>query len=284
MITLTIGISNSGKTTWAEQQDAMNINRDDIRLATYCNGESLSHYKFTKTKEKDITEVQFLLAKDGINQGQHVIISDTNLNPKTRQRWVEFAALHNVKLEVKEFPCEPHIAKARNIKREYSIPPSVIDRQYNAWRKYKGLPTYRGTPGKPRAIIFDMDGTLADMTGIRRPFEWLKVGMDKPRETVIQMARMYHNAGYKIIVMSGRDGSCFLSTANWLHKHSVPFTEMFMRVEGDSRPDAEIKEELFWFWVADNYDVKLSVDDRDQMVSRWRAMGIECFQVQPGDF
>ncbi len=280
MITLTVGISNSGKTTWAEQQKAANINRDDIREELF----SLSKYKFTKAKENKVTALQFERAAKAILAGIDVIISDTNLNPKTREKWRVFASDNGIELEIKEFPIEPHVAKARNIKREYSIPPSAIDRQYVAWRKYKGMPQYLGTPGKPAAIIFDVDGTLADMTGIRNPFEWDKVRLDMPRENVINLARALHKNGYKIIVMSGRDGICKEDTALWLRDYSVPYDTLIQRAPFDSRADAIIKEELFWKDVADNYDVKFVVDDRDQVVQRWRAMGLECWQVQDGSF
>ena len=33
---------------------------------------------------------------------------------------------------------------------------------------------------KEKAIIVDVDGTLADMRGVRSPFEWDKVLQDKP--------------------------------------------------------------------------------------------------------
>lgn len=36
---ITVGISGSGKTTWAEQQEGfININRDDIRFDYFCGG------------------------------------------------------------------------------------------------------------------------------------------------------------------------------------------------------------------------------------------------------
>ncbi len=282
MITLTVGISNSGKTHWAEQQKAVNINRDDIREELFG---SLSKYKFTKAKENKVTALQFERAAYAILGGEDIIVSDTNLNPKTREKWRVFASAKGIELEIKEFPIEPHVAKARNIKREYSIPPSAIDRQYVAWRKYKGMPQYLGTPGKPATIIFDVDGTLADMTGIRHPFEWDKVRQDMPRNNVINLLLSMYNSGYKIIVMSGRDGCSRGDTLLWLEDHiDGKYHKLFMRTPGDSRADAIIKEELFWKDVADNYDVKFVVDDRNQMVDRWRAMGLECWQVQAGDF
>jgi hypothetical protein len=36
--------------------------------------------------------------------------------------------------------------------------------------------------------------------------------------------------------------------------------------------------------VRDNFDVQFVLDDRDQVVEMWRAMGLTCLQVAPGNF
>ena len=50
---------------------------------------------------------------------------------------------------------------------------------------------------KELAIIVDVDGTLADMRGVRGPFEWDKVQLDRPHQDVIELvqdfARMAHD-------------------------------------------------------------------------------------------
>lgn len=59
---------------------------------------------------------------------------------------------------------------------------------------------------------------------------------------------------------------------------------LLMRPDGDDRPDWQVKTELFDAHVRDRYDMKLSLDDRDQVVGLWRHMGITCLQVAPGAF
>lgn len=290
-VILTIGISNCGKSTWVKDFVKNNpmysdINRDDIRVALFCNSNinEYVNYKFTDDKECLVSSVQKSYADYAVSKGQGVVISDTNLNPKVRATWKEYAKEKGLPYEEQVFDVPLHVCSSRNRKRNYTVPDRVLRSQYLSYRAFKGIPTYIGTAGKPRAIIIDVDGTLADMTGVRKPFEWSLVSGDKPRAEICELARMYRDAGYTIIIMSGRDGVCYEDTAKWLIENDVPFMHLYLREPGDQRPDAVFKEECFWANVADNYDVKLVLDDRTQMVDQWRAMGLQCLQVQPGDF
>jgi len=290
-VILTIGISNCGKSTWTKEYIQANpmfteVNRDDMRIAFFCDGKRSEYvnYKFSREKEQLVTRVAEERAAFAISKGQGVIISDTNLNGKTRAFWKKFAEEKGVPYEEVVFDVPLHVCMARNRKRDITLPEGVLFQQYQSYRKFAGLPTYMGTAGKDKAVIFDMDGTLADMTGIRKPFDWKLVGKDKPRDNVVELARLLHDAGYTIIIMSGRDGQCLGDTEEWLQEHGVPYDAIFMRDEGDNRPDAVVKEELFWGCVADNYDVKYVVDDRSQVINQWRAMGLECFDVAGNDF
>ncbi|CAL9966280.1 polynucleotide kinase [Vibrio phage D148] len=290
-VILTVGISNCGKSTWSKEFIAKNpmfteVNRDDMRIAFFCGGDRSQYvnYKFSREKEQLITKVAEERAAFAISKGQGVIISDTNLNGKTRGFWSKFAMDNKVPYEEVVFDVPLHVCVSRNRKRDITIPEYVLFQQYQSYRKFKGLPTYVGTAGKDKAIVVDVDGTLADMEGIRKPFEWSKVGLDKPRKNVIEMVRLFHQAGYKVIIMSGRDGQCLGATEEWLQEHGIPYDAIFMRDEGCNRTDAVIKEELFWDCVAPDYDVKFVVDDRLQVINQWRAMGLECFDVAGNDF
>jgi len=95
---------------------------------------------------------------------------------------------------------------------------------------------------KEKAIIVDVDGTLADMKGVRGPFDWDKVSLDKPYLDIIEMIQDFASLNkYKIIITTGRDGSCMQDTVNWLVEYKVPFDDFYMRPEGDFRKDNIIK-------------------------------------------
>ncbi len=289
-IILTIGISNSGKTTWVNelcQLGLVNLNRDALRADHFTKSGNLSDYKYTKQKEKDITKMQFTMATNYADLGYTIVVSDTNLNPETRQRWLEWASENNYLYEEKVFDVEPHTCKNRNIKREYSVPPHVIDQQYLQMRKYLGLPTtYEYQAGLKESIIIDLDGTVADMVGVRQPFDWDKVGQDKRHQDIIDLVETLNDSGLYPIFLSGRDGICERDTRIWINQNlDVNFGyKLFMREAGDMRADSIVKEELFDKHIRGKYNVKYVIDDRDQVVQRWRAMGLRVLQVANGSF
>ncbi len=138
---------------------------------------------------------------------------------------------------------------------------------------------------KQKAIIVDIDGTLADMRGVRGPFDWDKVHLDRPHEDVIELVRDLRSLKkYKIIITTGRDGVCEEATKEWVLEHGVNYDEFFIRKAGDFRKDSIIKSEIYMDYIRPKYDVKFVIDDRNQVVEMWRSLGLRVLQVAPGDF
>ncbi len=134
-----------------------------------------------------------------------------------------------------------------------------------------------------KAIICDIDGTLADM-GKRKPYDFDKVDQDQVKHATAEAVRVFHNAGYRIILFSGREDASKIKTISWLKQNDIPFDELHMRKSRDTRKDAIIKKELYETHVLNKYEVLLVLDDRDQVVKMWRELGLTCFQVAYGDF
>lgn len=275
----TIGVSASGKTTWAEQQKGfVNINRDDIRFETFCGGvRSWSLYKFSKANEAKVSEIQHARLMAAVENGQDIIISDTNLNPKN------YIALFNIlddrgyEIELKYFPISYEEALKRDSSRANPVGQQVIARQFEQFNKLYGDKVVND-PSLPKCIIVDVDGTVAEMNG-RGPFEWDKVGNDLPKKDVIETVKAIAATGVKVIVFSGRDGSCFRDTTQWLADNDVDYNLFAMREAGDMRKDSIIKRELFDKHVAGKYYVQGVFDDRPQVVRMWREMGLTVFAL-----
>lgn len=134
-----------------------------------------------------------------------------------------------------------------------------------------------------KAVLVDVDGTLANMAGQRGPFEWDKVFKDKPHQDIIDLVNdLYEN--YHIIILTGRDGVCEEATREWLDEHEVCYHELFIRKAGDFRKDSIIKHEIYLKHIYPRYEVKFILDDRNQVVDMWRSIGLRVLQVAPGDF
>lgn len=137
--------------------------------------------------------------------------------------------------------------------------------------------------------VFDLDGTLADCTHrlelIRGPRkDWrgffAACPADRPITAAIEVLRALHGAGHRVEVWSGRSDEVRAETAAWLVRHGVPEqVPLIMRTAGDRRPDDVVKREFLR--GAGQPDVIF--DDRDRVVAMWRAEGVVCFQVAPGD-
>lgn len=299
-LTILRGISGSGKSTWARSQyGAVVVSRDDIRKAAF--GDYANYYAAPKgviaTREKVITQVEHDTIRRYLRAGMHVISDNTHTKMSYVNTIAKIGYSEGAEVEIKRFDVNPVVAKAavkaRALAGGHDVPVDVIDRQYLQLKASKDsqlvkpftqeVIPYTGTPGKPKAVLVDIDGTLAHMRDYRKPYDWMKVHLDDLDEIVAEIVRLLE-FDYEIIVMSGRDESCRAITEEWLAKHEIGYKHLFMRPEGDMRKDNIIKHELFNDYVRDNFDVKFVLDDRAQVVDMWRAMGLKCLQVEPGDF
>lgn len=287
---LTVGMSCSGKTTWAEgfvrnRCGWVNLNRDDVRFNTFTHGErDWTKYKFNNKNEKRVTSIIDGFAGESVAQGCNIIISDTNLNVKTRNKWKAFAEQHGYNYAERPFPVEWEEARKRNQQREGGVSESVLWGQYLRMNEYLGRRTYDGTPNKNNAVIVDIDGTVACMKGIRKPFEWSKVGQDKPKYFVINMLEGLLDQGITPVFLSGRDGSCKEETYDWIYRNIMETDfYLFMREHNDCRKDKIVKEEIFWKYVANNFNVVGAIDDRASVLQLWRELGINNIIDVSGD-
>ncbi len=124
---MTVGVSASGKTTWAkEQKHCVNINRDDIRFNIVQPGSDWTTYKFTKVNELLVTEIENVVAERAVKFETNIIISNTNLNSKTREFWKDFAKHHNYEFEIEEFPIALEEAIKRDNLRQNGVGEQVI--------------------------------------------------------------------------------------------------------------------------------------------------------------
>ena len=297
-LTITVGISGSGKSTWAHDQWQMNpegtiiVNRDKIRelLFGYTERSATSYYSRTdlSKREKQVTRFEDTLINEGLQDGKHVIVDATHLKRSYLTRF----AYWNVPTEIKLFEVSIYIAVRNDLRRLRRVGKDIIKAQIGRFDQLKKdleknpidfTPKEFSNPlsNKPDCILVDIDGTLAHMNG-RSPYDWKRVGEDIKDHSVAVVSNdlEYRN---KIIICTGRDESCLEETKKWLRMKGIFYDEMIMRKAGDQRADWIVKEEMWRKIAEDNYILGM-IDDRQQVVRRARSLGLKVFNVEYNNF
>ena len=148
-----------------------------------------------------------------------------------------------------------------------------------------------------KIVIFDLDGTIADIS-VRRHLatkddgrmNWTifqdpkNIDLDVPNQKVVEMLDMIDNTDkYQIWILSGRSDVTKDVTINWLSNHGINYDHLIMRDQDNLyMPDNDLKQSWLNDIGVDN--VAMVFDDRNQVVDMWRANGLTCFQVADGDF
>jgi hypothetical protein len=278
----------------------MRINRDDIRAMLF------PEVTYSREQEEQVTIVQHGAIRNAFKAGQSVIVDDTNLNNKFVREMMKIAQAFDVQVEFKDFfdvsvdQCVLNIfMRVKEGGRD--VPAKEVRRMFDQYIKGRviipvpTLPSYELKPyveredwifpNKPWAVIVDIDGTIAKMSG-RSPYDWKRVGEDAPVEDVLSIVNALEGSGYKILFTSGRDGSCRAETEAWIEKHHHVYGNwsLLMREAGDNRPDWIVKAEIFDREIRNKYNVRCVLDDRKQVVDMWRKLGLTVAQVAEGDF
>jgi len=165
-------------------------------------------------------------------------------------------------------------------------------------------------------IIFDLDGTLADIEERKQKAQWESndkamdwdiffdpenIKLDKPKPEVIKCAQMFHQQGYKIVIFSGRNDRSFATTKEWLSDHNVPYDLLVCRPDkfkdeswpvADGNPATpamrfmpdQILKKIMLDTFVDIDDVFIIFEDRKKVVDMWRELGLTCFEVEEAIF
>lgn len=290
------GLPGSGKTTWATEtlhnlgtDHCVVVTRDTIRAELYANSGVFSWktYAFTPEHEDTVTQEQVKQIRAGLAAGKTVISADTNISHRARTMLSELAHEFGVPLEIKQFLTDPEECIRRDALRgNESVGEAVIRKMAKQWGVFEE-PKVTPYVCRPEVanywvVICDIDGTLALHTS-RSPYDETRVSTDEVNAEVATLVSSI-SRDYRILYMTGRHEGCRVDTTNWLRAHGLPYGPVYMRPDGDSRKDWVVKAELFDKYVRDIENVKFVLDDRDQVVRMWRAMGLTCLQVADGKF
>ncbi len=146
------------------------------------------------------------------------------------------------------------------------------------------------------AVIFDMDGTLADVSSIRHHLTKYDEGKRRvikhfnmfhaesvsvpSHSHVVNAAQMAHMLGHAVLIVTARKHMWRHHTAWWLALHNVPSDILMMRDNDDNRKDYEVKKDML-DTLRKAYDIIHAWDDNPSIIKLWKENNIPT-TVVPG--
>lgn len=298
------GIPGSGKSTYARdlvtREGYTRVNLDAIR--------AMLGLEYSPEAEKMAKQIHDSVVIRAVKAGHDVVIDNTHINDATPKSVITMLWENGLDVEYDLVDIQESLEECvrRNQERarrpskndSAEVPYEVITRmhsQLEGRRKAGTLWTIEGITSKlPKiekyepnpllrpTVIVDIDGTLARHH--RSPYDYDSLASDALYDDVGRAVLSLWKHGLHVIVCSGRPEDYRKATVRWLRDQGVPFDELFMRSSGDDRRDSIIKLEIFNKNIRNWFDVQFCIDDRDRVVSLYRALGLRCWQVAEGAF
>jgi 2-hydroxy-3-keto-5-methylthiopentenyl-1-phosphate phosphatase len=154
---------------------------------------------------------------------------------------------------------------------------------------------------KKEAIIFDLDGTIANIShrvhylkdyenpdgSWNKKVNWSKFHNSISEDIVVEPIKFMLNHLYSnfidIIILTGRNNSVKKNTVKWLRDNEVSYDHLIMRPKNDYRSDTVFKLEQLKK-LEKKFKIHFIVEDRNRVVKMWRDEGYICLQCKEGDY
>ncbi|HEX8429961.1 MAG TPA: HAD family acid phosphatase, partial [Longimicrobium sp.] len=147
---------------------------------------------------------------------------------------------------------------------------------------------------KPKAVVWDLDGTLSDDSArahfveveAGRARDWESyfdaIDQDSPIAASMEVLRSMHLAGNRIIFLTGRPEYTRPKTLRWLEANGLTeYDRLIMRPEGERRPAGYFKVEAVARLRRD-YEVVCAFEDRIDVADHLREAGVPVFLYGAG--
>ena len=146
-----------------------------------------------------------------------------------------------------------------------------------------------GRQERPRAVIWDLDGTLSDDKARAhfvevergRARDWHSyfdaIDTDRPIAASMEVLRALHAAGLRILFLTGRPDYTRPKTVRWLEANGLTeYDALIMRPEGESRPAGYFKADVV-ARLQREYELVCAFEDRIDVADHLREAGVPVF-------
>ena len=151
-----------------------------------------------------------------------------------------------------------------------------------------------GRRARPRAVIWDLDGTLSDdrarahfvevEAGRARDWEsyFDAIDQDAPIAASMEVLRAMHAAGIRILFLTGRPEYTRPKTLRWLRANGLTeYDALIMRPEGEHRPAGFFKADVV-DGLRREYELVCAFEDRIDVARMLREAGVPVFLYGAG--
>lgn len=146
----------------------------------------------------------------------------------------------------------------------------------------------------PKAVIWDLDGTLSDDRA-RAHFvevekgktrDWKSyfdaIGSDPPIAASMEVLRALHAAGNRVVFLTGRPEHTRRTTERWLRANGLTdYDRLLMRPPGDDRPSGHFKVDEVKK-LRREYQLVCAFEDRIDVAEALRGAGVPIFLYGAG--
>jgi len=142
------------------------------------------------------------------------------------------------------------------------------------------------TPG--RAVIFDIDGVLADAAGRQHFLDWgdwksffEACGEDPVIEEIDRLLDLLAS-DLQVVLLTGRPHRVLPHTVAWLERYNVRWDLLIMREFGDYSGVDDFKRGALRDLLAHGFDVQLALDDDPKNHAMYVQERVPCIYIHSG--
>lgn len=139
------------------------------------------------------------------------------------------------------------------------------------------------------AVVFDLDGTLADTMTYEKHHKGLKGKNEafaqealhvSTNEDIVAKLKKAKQAGDNVVILTARSAHYRDETKKWLSKNGIEYDALVMRPVGNTDKDKVVKRNLLEEDILPKFDVEKAYDDKKKNRKMFEKLGINAKGVK----